>query len=158
MAISDEDRKLAEETFGLIERSTGADSGAHLAPRQIAEGISLDAVHADTRSCPACSEPQHMASGTDNGKPWSSWMHDTALAAMRCPGLSDKARSALDEHAAAGSEVIWAGRTFGQLSPDEKRRAVRKAADQMGVELEANAQAISAILGDERGSQIIAGS
>lgn len=91
--ISDQDRQIAEDTFGLIERTTKPE-------------LDRSFLHADIRACPDCSEPQHLVSGGhENGEPWWSWMHDTALAAMQCPGLSDSARPsdvsmALAEHTA----------------------------------------------------------
>jgi hypothetical protein len=44
--------------------------------------------------------------------------------------------------------VDWAGRTFGQLSPDERARATRKAAGQLQAELTAAAPAIAQVLAD----------
>lgn len=42
--------------------------------------------------------------------------------------------------------VNWAGRTFGELTPDEKRRAVKNAGDQLTAELTANAALIGEIM------------
>lgn len=42
--------------------------------------------------------------------------------------------------------VDWAGRTFGELSPDEQRRAAQDAGRRLGAELQANAGAISAVM------------
>jgi hypothetical protein len=46
-------------------------------------------------------------------------------------------------------KVDWAGRTFGQLTADEKRRAARQAGAQLSTELTANAEAIGAVLEDD---------
>lgn len=45
--------------------------------------------------------------------------------------------------------VDWAGRTFGQLAPDEKVRAAKIACEQLARELAANAEAISKVLDGE---------
>lgn len=42
--------------------------------------------------------------------------------------------------------VNWAGRTFGELTPDEKRRVVKAAGDQLSAELTANAALIGEIM------------
>jgi hypothetical protein len=42
--------------------------------------------------------------------------------------------------------VNWAGRTFGQLTPAEKRRASAQAGNQLAAELTRNADALSAAL------------
>jgi hypothetical protein len=42
--------------------------------------------------------------------------------------------------------VVWAGRTFGQLSPDEQRRVAQAAGQQLSAELQAAAPKISEIL------------
>ena len=42
--------------------------------------------------------------------------------------------------------VEWAGRTFGQLSPDEKRQAARQAGKQLEAKLRSAADAISAVM------------
>ena len=42
--------------------------------------------------------------------------------------------------------VNWAGRTFGELTADEKHRAAKAAGDQLSRELAASADAISAVL------------
>jgi hypothetical protein len=42
--------------------------------------------------------------------------------------------------------VDWAGRTFGQLTEDEKRRVTRAAASQLAAELQAAAPAITEVL------------
>lgn len=49
----------------------------------------------------------------------------------------------------ADQPVDWAGRGFGQLNADEKRRAARAAGKQLERELQANAAAISAVLSTE---------
>lgn len=45
--------------------------------------------------------------------------------------------------------VDWNGRTFGQLTPEEKRVALAEAAAQMQSELTALAPAIAAVLADD---------
>jgi len=46
--------------------------------------------------------------------------------------------------------VEWAGRTFGQLTADEKRRAARQAGKQLSAELTAMAPEIEKILGEQQ--------
>jgi len=46
--------------------------------------------------------------------------------------------------------VDWADRKFGELSPDEKRRAARQAGQQLSAELTANAEAIGRIMDGEQ--------
>jgi hypothetical protein len=48
--------------------------------------------------------------------------------------------------ASINTPVNWAGRTFGELTPDEKRRAVKQAGDQLSAELQANAAQIGEIM------------
>jgi hypothetical protein len=45
--------------------------------------------------------------------------------------------------------VNWAGRTFGQLTPAEKREVTRDAAERLAAELTAAAEQISAVLDQE---------
>ena len=45
--------------------------------------------------------------------------------------------------------VNWAGRTFGELTPDEKRRVVKAAGDKLSAELQANAGLIGEIMDGE---------
>lgn len=60
------------------------------------------------------------------------------------------------EVAEADEPVVWACRTFGQLSRDEQRRAARAAGAALSAELTRNAEAISAIL-DEAETALDAG-
>jgi hypothetical protein len=46
--------------------------------------------------------------------------------------------------------VNWAGRTFGELTADEKRRVIKAAGEQLSAELTASADVISAILDEAR--------
>lgn len=67
---------------------------------------------------------------------------------LRAAAGDDQAQDAQHEADQGDEPVDWAGRTFGQLSPDEKRRAAKAAGRQLSDELTAAAPAISKILAE----------
>jgi len=79
----------------------------------------------------------------------------TAQAEQLAADLTAQVAEARRRNGVPDAPVNWAGRTFGQLTADEKRRVTREAADRLQAELEDAAPAIARVL-EETGEQVTA--